>query len=156
MEAFNKELAKLLFKLIDGQELQDHKEVSTIWVKDLGPVVKKMNNTKSSMIDMKPKDTIKLDTVPLDKKHPEETVLPEDGLCRYLYQPGEQHGDQKRRETGFIWSKNTYRLDRIAQEQGNRVLYYLQDGPDGAFVREELMHISEDTQVPPVWVSEWK
>ena len=27
-----------------------------------------MNNTKSSMIDMKPKDAIKLDTVPLDKK----------------------------------------------------------------------------------------
>ena len=67
MEAFNKELAKLLFKPIDGQELQDHKEVSTIWVKDLGPVVKKMNNTKSSMIDMRPKDTIKLDTVPLEK-----------------------------------------------------------------------------------------
>ena len=108
------------------------------------------------MIDMKPKDTIKLDTVPLDKKYPEETVLPEDGLCRYLYQPGEQYGDQKRQATGFIWSKNTYGLDRIAQEPGNRVLYYLQDGPDGAFVREELMHISEDTQVPPEWVSEWK
>ena len=102
METFNKELAKLLFKPIDGQELQDHEEVSTIWVKDLGPAVKKMNNTKSSMIDMKPKDTIKLDTVPLDKKYPEETVLPEDGLCRYLYQPGEQYGDQKRRATGFI------------------------------------------------------
>ena len=42
---------------------------------------------------MKPKDAIKLDNVPLDKKYPEETVLPEDGLYRYLYQPGEQHGD---------------------------------------------------------------
>ena len=54
-----------------------------------------MNNTKSSMIDMKPKDAIKLDTVPLDKTYPEETALPEDGLYRYLYQPGEQHGDEK-------------------------------------------------------------
>ena len=44
---------------------------------------------------MKPKDAIKLGTVPLDKKNPEETVLPEDGLYRYLYQPGEQHGEQK-------------------------------------------------------------
>ena len=43
---------------------------------------------------IKPKDAIKLDTVPLDKTHPEETVLPEDGLHGYLYQPGEQHGDQ--------------------------------------------------------------
>ena len=33
-----------------------------------------MNNTKSSMIDIKPKDSIKLDTVPLDKTYPEETV----------------------------------------------------------------------------------
>ena len=54
-----------------------------------------MNNTVSSMIGIKPKDTIKLDAVPLDKKYAEETVLPEDGLYRYLYQPGEQHGDQK-------------------------------------------------------------
>ena len=110
----------------------------------------------SSMIDMKPKDAIKLDTIPLDKTCPEETVLPEDGLYRYLYQPGEQHGDQKRQATDLIWNKNTYRLDGIVQDPGNRVLYYLQDGPDRAFVCEELIHVSEDTQVPPDWVSEWK
>ena len=95
VEAFNKELAKLLFKPMDAQELQDHEKVSTIWVKNLNKIVNKMNNTKSSMIDMKPKDAIKLDTVPLDKTYPEETVLPEDGLYRYLYQPDEQHGDQR-------------------------------------------------------------
>ena len=70
-------------------------------------------------------------------------------MNRYLYQPGKQHGDQKRWATGFIWSKNTYRLDRIAQEPGNRVLYYLKDGLDRAFVPEELMHVSENTQGPP-------
>ena len=48
-----------------------------------------MNNTKSSEIDMKPKVAIKLDTVPLDKTYPGETVLPEDGSYRYLYQPDE-------------------------------------------------------------------
>ena len=47
------------------------------------------------MIGTKPNDAIKLDTVPLDKTYPEETVLREDCLYRYLYQPGEQHGDQK-------------------------------------------------------------
>ena len=67
----------------------------------------------------------------------------------YLYQPGEQHGDQQRRATDLVWSRNTYRLDQVIHEPGNSVLYYLQDGPDGAIVREELMHISEDTQVPP-------
>ena len=49
--------------------------------------------------------------------------------------------------------KKTYRLDRIVQEPRNCVLYYLQDGLDGAFVSEELMRIPEDTQVPPEWVS---
>ena len=63
------------------------------------------------MIGMNPKDAIKLDTVPLDKTYLKETVLTEDGLYRYLYQPGEQHGDQKRRATDPIWSKNTHQLN---------------------------------------------
>ena len=33
VEVFNKDLAKLLFKLMDPQELQDPEKVSTIWVK---------------------------------------------------------------------------------------------------------------------------
>ena len=99
VKAFNRELAKLLFKLMDAQELQNPEKVSAIWVKNLNKIVNKINNTVSSMIDMKPKDATKLDTVPLDKKYPEETVLPEDGLYRYLYQSGEQHGDKKRRAT---------------------------------------------------------
>ena len=113
---------------MDAQKLQDLEKVSTIWVKNLNKNVNKMNNTKPSMIGMKPKDAIKLDTVQLDKTYPEKTVLPENGLYRYLYQPGERHGDQKRRTTDFMWSENTYRLHRIVQEPGNRVLYYLQDG----------------------------
>ena len=102
VEAFNKELAKLLFKPMDAQELQDPDKVSRIWVKNLNKIVSKMNNTVSSMIGMKPKDAIKQGTAPLDKTYAEETVLPEDGLYRYLYQPGEKHGDKKRRETDFI------------------------------------------------------
>ena len=114
VEAFNKELAKLLFK-----------KVSTIWIITLNKILSKMNNTVSPMVGMKPKNAIKLDTVPLDKTYPEETILPEDGLYRYLYQPGKQHGEQKRRPTDFISSENTYQLDRIVQEPGNCVLYYL-------------------------------
>ena len=138
---------------MDAQEFQDR---STIRVKNLSNIVNKMNSTKSSMIDMKPQDAMERDTVQLDKTCPEENVLPEDGLYRYLYQPGEQHGDLKRRETDFIWSKNTYRLDQIVQDLGNCVLCYLQDGPDRVFVSKELMHIPEDTQVPSEWVSKWK
>ena len=68
VEAFNKELAKLWLKPIDAQELQDLEKVSTIWVKNLNKVVNQMNNTVSPMISMRPKDVIKLDTIPLGKK----------------------------------------------------------------------------------------
>ena len=156
VEAFNKELARLLFKPMNAQEIQDPEKVSTIWVKNLNGIVKKMNKTKSSMIDMKPRNAIKLEDVPLEEIYPEETVLPEDGLYRYLYQPSEQPGDERRRATHFICSKNRYRLNQIIQEPGNRILYYLKDGSDRAFVREKLMHVPEDTQVPPEWVSEKK
>ena len=142
VEAVNKELVKPLFKPMDPQELQDPEKVSTIWVKNLNKTVNKINNTVSLMIGTNLKDAIRLDTFPLDKKYPEETVVPKDGLYRYLYQPREQHEDQKRQATDLIWIKNTYRLDRIVPNPGNHVLCYMQDRPDRAFVREELMHIS--------------
>ena len=50
--------------------------------------------------------------------------------------------------------KYIYRLDRIVQDPGDHALYYLQDVPDRAFSCEELMHVSEDTQVPSDWMSE--
>ena len=92
-EDFNKELTKLLLKRMDTQELKDPEKVSTIWVRNLNKTVNKMNNAESSMIEMKPKDAIKLDTIPLNKTCTKETILPKDELYRYLYQPGEQHGD---------------------------------------------------------------
>ena len=109
------------------------------------------------MIGMTPNKAIKLDVVKLVKteKYPKEDLLPTDGLYRYLYQPGEQHGDQRRRVTDFNWSKQTYRLDKIIEDSGNRVLYFLTDGPDRSFVREELMIISENTQLPPDYVQKW-
>ena len=86
-EAFIKELTKQPLRSMDVEELEDPEKVSTIWVKNLKSIVNKMNNTKSSMIGMKPKDAMKLNTVKLDKTYPEENVLPEDGLYIYLYQP---------------------------------------------------------------------
>ena len=58
-EASNKELEKLLFKPMDAQELQNPKNLSKIWVKHLDPAVKKLSNTVSLMMGMKPKDGIK-------------------------------------------------------------------------------------------------
>ena len=37
----------------------------------------------------------------------------------------------------------------------NRVMYHLKDGPERAFVSEELMLIPEDTVLPPDDVQAW-
>ena len=109
------------------------------------------------MIGMKPKDAILLDQVPLVKQenYPPEDKLPEDGLYHYLLQPGEEHNDKRCRATDRIRSKGTYRLREIIEDAGNRVMYYLLDGPERAFVSEELMLIPEDTELPPDYVQEW-
>ena len=109
------------------------------------------------MIGMKPKDAIKLKEVPLvaQESYPPEEVLPEDGLYQYLLQPHEEHDDQRCRATDRIWSKASYRLREIAENSGNHVMYYLADGPERAFVSEELMLIPEDTELPPDYVQKW-
>ena len=59
---------------------------------NLNSIVNKMNRTKSLMFDIKPKETNKLDIVELDecKIYSEEELFPVDGLCIYLYEPGQQ------------------------------------------------------------------
>ena len=157
LEALNKILAERLFKVQDAQELNDPEKVSSRWVKHLYGLVDELNDTETEMIGMKPKDAIKLDEVPLvtRESYPLEEVLPEDGLYRYLLQPSEEHDDQRHRATYRIWSKETYRLREITENPGNRVMYYLLDGPERAFVSEELMLIPEDTELPPDYVQEW-
>ena len=55
-----------------------------------------MSNTETKMIEMKPKDAIVLDQVPLvdQENYPPEDKLPEDGLYQYLLQPGKEHNDR--------------------------------------------------------------
>ena len=157
VESLNKVLAENLFKIQDAQELNDSEKVSSTWVKHLYQLIDRLNNTKTQMNGMKPKEAIKMKEVPLVKResYPPEEKLPQDGLYRYLLQPGEEHGDNKKRATDRIWSKKTYRLNEVIQKPGNRVMYYLQDGPDRTFVKEELMLIPEDTELPPDYVQKW-
>ena len=157
VEALNKILTERLFKVQDAQELNDSEKVSSRWVKHLYELVDELNDTETEMIEMKPKDAIRLNEVPLvaRESYPPEEVLPEDGLYRYLLQPGEEHDDQRHRATDRIWSKGTYRLREIAENPGNRMMYYLLDGPERAFVSEELMLIPEDTELPPDYIQEW-
>ena len=110
----------------------------------------KLNDTEMQMIGMKPKDAIRLKYVNLIESYPPEDMLLEDGLYRYLLQSNEEHGGQRAMDR--IWSKETYRLREIVEDSGNRVTYYLRDGPEKAFVKEELMLILEDTELPPNYV----
>ena len=140
VEAFNKELAKLLFKPMDAQELQDQEKVSTIWVKNFNKIVNKMNNTASSMIGMKPKDAIKLDAVLLDwtKNIQKKPYYPKMACIDIFMSLANNMVTKKDDQQTLFEVKKTYGLDRIVKEPGNCVLYYLQDGPDSSFVREEL------------------
>ena len=155
VENLNKVLAENLFRIQNAQELHDSNKVSTRWVKYLYSLIDKLNDTKTDMIDMKPKDAIKLKSVPLKAKYDIEEVLPDDGLYRYLLQPGEEHNDTKRRVTDPTWSKITYRISEIIKEPNNRIIYMLENGPGRSFVREELMWIPEDTELPPKYVKNW-
>ena len=157
VEALNEIFPERLFKVQDAQELNNAEKVSSRWVKHLYGLVDELNDTETEMIGMKPTDAIKLKEVSLvaRESYPPEEVLPEDGLYRYLLQPGEEHDDQWCRATDRIWSKRTYRLREIAENPDNRVIYYLLDGPEKAFVSEELILIPEDTELPPDYVQEW-
>ena len=157
VEALNKILAERLFKVQDAQESNDPEKVSATWVKNLYGLVDELNDTETEMIGMKPKDAIVLDEVPLvnQEVYPEEDKLPEDGLYRYLLQPGEEHDDQRRRAMDRAWSKKTYRLREIVEDPSNHVMYDLSGGPKRAFVSEELMLIPEDTELPTDYVQEW-
>ena len=67
---------------------------------------------------------------------------------RYLYQPGELEGGVKR-ATDPIWSLKVHSIERSVTKPNEPVLYYLRDGPKRGFVREELLVVPPNTQLPP-------
>ena len=78
----------------------------------------------------------------LKQRYPPEDILGEDGVVSLL------------RVTDLKWSKDTLRLDRVVQESSSRVMYYLKDGPECAFVGEEPSLIPQDTELPLEYVTD--
>ena len=68
---------------------------------------------------------------------------------RYLYAPDELEGGQ-RRATDPNWSLKVFNISRSIVNEHEPVLYYLKDGLKRGFVREELMIVSEGTELPPL------
>ena len=127
---------------------------SVEWVTRLPAVVEALNNEKTRLIGLMPKDAIKAKTVVQKVPHfpgpvgINEKKVPGGIGVRYLLAPGELEGGQ-RRATDPVWSLEVYRLGSTLIKPGQPVLYYLMDGSQQGFVREELQIVSPYTQLPP-------
>ena len=81
-----------------------------------------------------------------------EKKLPSNVMLRYLYEPGELEGGTKR-ATDPIWSLDVFNLERSFSKPNQPVLYFLRDGPKRGFVREELLVVPPNTQLPPTYAN---
>ena len=118
-------------------------------------VVAALNGEVTRLTGKRPSDAIKAKTVAQKPSSvvPDRPVglkkqrLPSGVGVRYLYEPGEREGG-RRRATDPVWSLVVCRLRRSETKPDEPVLYYLKDGPPRGFVREELLVVPPDTQLP--------
>ena len=156
VERFNRTLAERLFGHQYAVEmLLPEGKRSTEWVKRLPDVVGALNNEVTSLIGKKPAVAIKekeVSSQPSTKYNrpvgANEKKLPPLINVRYLYQPGELEGGTKR-ATDPIWSLKVYQVVENKTKPNEPVVYYLSDGPKRGFVREELLVVPPNTQLPP-------
>ena len=155
VERANKTLSERLFSFQYAQEMVMD-ERSRKWVKRLPQVLKAMNSEPTRLIGKDPSSALGLDKVGVkvgEYKRPVglgEVRLPPGVLVRYLYAPGEGEGGSRRRATDPIWSLGVYYLSRSVVSSDQPVLYYLSSGaPKRGFVREELLVVPNDTELPP-------
>ena len=157
VERWNRTLAERLFGHQYAQELlMNPGEQSREWVRRLPAVVAALNGEVTRLTGKRPEDAIRARSVPQRPSSVvsgratglEEQKFPSTVGVRYLYQPGELEGG-RRRATDPVWSLEVHRLGRSVTRSGEPVLYYLQDGPPRGFVREELLVVPPDTQLPP-------
>ena len=113
VESFNRTLAERLFGHQQAQELlMSSGERSREWVTRLPAVVAALNNELTRLTGKKPVDAIRSKTVTSKPSAPAENPLPHDVLVlvRFLYQPGEIEGGQRRRATDAILSLKAWTL----------------------------------------------
>ena len=155
VERANRTLSERLFSFQYAQEMVKD-ERSKKWVKRLPQVLKAMNSEPTRVIGKDPSSALGMEQVGVtsgEYKRPvglEEVRLPPDVLVRYLYAPGEGEGGERRRATDPIWSLGVCYLSRSVVSSGQPVLYYLSaDAPKRGFVREELLVVPSNTELPP-------
>ena len=128
---------------------------STEWVARLPAVVAALNGEVTRLTGKMPNDAIKAmsvaqkpsSTIPGRQVGLKEQKLPSGVAVCYLYQLGELEGGRLR-ATDPVWSLQVYRLGRSVTKPDEPVLYYLLDGPQRGFVREELLVVPPETHLP--------
>ena len=160
VERWNRFLSERLFGHQYAQEMRlPVGGRSTEWVQRLPAVVSALNGEVTRLTGKRPSEAIRAksvsgepsSTVPGRPVGLKEQKLPSGVGVRFLYQPGELEGG-RRRATDPVWSLQVYRLGRSVTKPGEPVLYYLDSasqGPSRGFVREELLVVPPDTQLPP-------
>ena len=137
-------------------------ERSRAWVKNLQLIVKDINNSLTRKIGMAPAMAIEKESVISKPSKPrdgligfDESRLTYDILVRYLLEPGELEVGG-RRAGDLNWSPQIYHIKKLLVQKNQPVLYWLIDNegnsPERSFVREELLVIPHDTELPPQWV----
>lgn len=157
VERFNRTLAEKLFSHQYAREIlleaRNGKNVrSREWVARLPDVVSALNNEITRLTGKKPSEAIKEKSTKIQSSYPtkrkDEKKLPSHVHVRYLYQPGELEGGEHRRATDPIWSLTVHRINRTVVVPGEPIMYYVND-VKRSFVREELLVIPFDTELPP-------
>ena len=166
VERFNRTLAEKLFGHQYAQEYlsaaassKSSNARSREWVARLPDVINSLNKESTRLTGKIPLEAIKLPEVKhlsSSKSRPKtkvESLLPRGVKVRYLYQPGELEGGERRRATDPIWSLDFYEIRQV-MPHSQPIVYYLHHGtnslaPKRGFVREELLVVPDDTQLPP-------
>ena len=156
VERFNRTLAGYQYAV--EMTMKNNDKRPTEWVKLLLEVVSALNNEVTRLTGKKPAEAIKEKSVFSKPATPysrpvglNEKKLPPQVNVRYLYQPGELEGGD-RRATDPIWSLKVYNIEKVVTKPEEPVMYYLFDGPKRGFVREELMVVPADTVLPLIRV----
>ncbi|CAB4415449.1 unnamed protein product [Rhizophagus irregularis] len=135
---------------------------SRVWVKNLPIAVESINNSVTQQLGISPAVAIKKSRVSSRSSYPrdgpvgyEEEKLPPDISVRYLLEPNDLEGG-RRRAGDMNWSPKIYHIHMSLTQKNQPVLYWLidDDGKESerSFVREELLVIPDDTELPPQWV----
>lgn len=147
VERFNETLSERLFAHQYAEEIKEDK-TNREWVDRLPGVIEALNNEETRMIEAKPIDAIKLDSVKQPTYDEDQFFeeLPIDSIVRFLYKPGEEQNDNKYRATDPIWSVYAYRIDEINTDV-RPSLYTLQGlDQERTFTIEQLQAIPPDTE----------